>query len=130
MDAQTTDAFVEALERVVEEAVNRSREAHDGQVDPADVARYVAGQLWARTLPGNHPDTGAWVRHLRGSLGLTQAELADRLGCHQITVARWETGGQAPRGKKLRALQELARKFETSRCPQCGYKLNSVPGTS
>lgn len=35
------------------------------------------------------PKTFAGLRHL---LGITQQELADRIGVHRGTVARWETG--------------------------------------
>jgi len=29
---------------------------------------------------------------IREALGLTQAELAEEIGVHRVTVARWETG--------------------------------------
>jgi len=32
------------------------------------------------------------LRRIRRALGLTQGELADELGVHQVTVARWEVG--------------------------------------
>ena len=32
------------------------------------------------------------IRQLRKKLGLTQAELAQLLGVHAVTVSRWETG--------------------------------------
>lgn len=33
------------------------------------------------------------IREIRKQLCLTQAELADRLGLHQATISRFETGG-------------------------------------
>ena len=36
--------------------------------------------------------TGTEVRRLRRKLGLTQGQLAARLGVHIMTVARWEWG--------------------------------------
>ena len=45
---------------------------------------------------------------------MTQQELADTLGCHQVTVARWESGEQVPRGKRLEALQTLAKTVPTT----------------
>ncbi len=88
-------------------------DAH-GKVDPGSVAKRVAGQMWARTMPKGHPDLAAYVLYVRGELGLTQQELADAISCHQVTVARWESGEQAPRGKRLRALQELAQSLPSS----------------
>jgi transcriptional regulator with XRE-family HTH domain len=32
------------------------------------------------------------LQRIREALGMTQAELADELGVHRVTVARWETG--------------------------------------
>lgn len=50
----------------------------------------------------------------RTALGLTQTELGDAVGVHQITIHRWEAGKSAPSGLALRALaaafDELERK--------------------
>ena len=45
----------------------------------------------------------------RKELGLTQAELAERVGCTQKDIARWEAGTREP---KLTALKNLARALE------------------
>ena len=37
------------------------------------------------------------VRRLREQLGVTQAQLADRIGTRQQTVSEWETGASTPR---------------------------------
>jgi len=37
-------------------------------------------------------EIGAVVRRARASAGLTQRELAQRVGVHQSEVARWESG--------------------------------------
>lgn len=37
--------------------------------------------------------SAAWAVFLRKRLGLTQAELATRMGCDRQTVAKWETRG-------------------------------------
>ena len=39
---------------------------------------------------------GEEIKALRLQLGLTQTELAAEIGVHQVSVARWETGGITP----------------------------------
>ncbi|OQQ20365.1 RNA polymerase subunit sigma-24 [Streptomyces sp. M41(2017)] len=46
-------------------------------------------------------------RRLREARGLTQAELASRLGVSRSTVRSWETGRTTPRGRKLEAYVRL-----------------------
>ncbi len=41
-------------------------------------------------------DGGALIREARLRSGITQAELAERLGTQQSVVARWETGVREP----------------------------------
>lgn len=51
--------------------------------------------------------TGAQIiREARLKAGLTQTELADRLGRDRAQVARWETGAQEPSFENLRAVVE------------------------
>lgn len=51
--------------------------------------------------------TGAQIiREARLKAGLTQTDLADRLGRDRAQVARWETGGQEPSFENLRAVVE------------------------
>src|SRR5438876_2178436 len=45
---------------------------------------------------------------LRTKLGLTQAELADRLGVSRRAVGEWELGSSYPKAKHLKALMALA----------------------
>jgi transcriptional regulator with XRE-family HTH domain len=57
--------------------------------------------------------TGAQIiREARLKAGLTQTELAERLGRDRAQVARWETGGQQPSFENLRAVVEA-----------CGFEL-------
>lgn len=51
--------------------------------------------------------TGAQIiREARLKAGLTQTELAARLGRDRAQVARWETGGQEPSFENLRSVVE------------------------
>ena len=58
------------------------------------------------------------VRALRRSLGLTQRELADRLGTRQQTISEWEVGMYQPRGASAKLLSITAErakfKYEAS----------------
>jgi DNA-binding transcriptional regulator YiaG len=47
----------------------------------------------ARRLP---PPTVA--RAIRDAVGVSQQEVADELGVHRVSVARWETGSRVPKG--------------------------------
>lgn len=48
------------------------------------------------------------VRRLREQLGVTQSELAERIGTRQQTVSEWETGHSAPRRMSQRLLRMVA----------------------
>jgi transcriptional regulator with XRE-family HTH domain len=51
--------------------------------------------------------TGAQIiREARLKAGLTQSELAERLGRDRAQVARWETGGQEPSFENLQSVVE------------------------
>ncbi len=54
------------------------------------------------------------IRTLRRHLGLTQRELADRLGTRQQTISEWEIGLYKPRGASSTLLSIIAEraKFE------------------
>ena len=41
--------------------------------------------------------TGLLIREVRGYAGLTQQELAERLGTSQSAISTWERGGDTPR---------------------------------
>lgn len=51
------------------------------------------------------PNVNISIRQIRESAGITQAELARRLGVHQPLVARWESGRRMP---KVETLQRIA----------------------
>jgi DNA-binding transcriptional regulator YiaG len=50
------------------------------------------------------------IKALRKHLNLTQQQLADMIAATQVTVARWETGANEPKGAYLKALNEIAAK--------------------
>ncbi len=68
-------------------------------------SRYKAGR---RDWDSEH------IRALRRQLGLTQRELADRLGTRQQTISEWEKGMYKPRGASSTLLSIVAEraKFE------------------
>jgi DNA-binding transcriptional regulator YiaG len=48
------------------------------------------------------------IQALRRHLGLTQRELAERLGTRQQTISEWETGMYQPRGASATLLSIVA----------------------
>ena len=60
-------------------------------VKPRPLAQHLAGRL----------------RELRARRGLTQEQVARRLGCHESAVSRWENGSRFPTGEDLVALADL-----------------------
>lgn len=56
----------------------------------------------ARQLPSPH-----LAREIRRASGLTQGRIADDLGVHPVTLARWEAGTRAPRGAQRLAYARL-----------------------
>jgi len=59
------------------------------------------------------------IQTLRRHLGLTQRELAERLGTRQQTISEWETGMYKPRGASATLLSIIAEraKFEYQAMP-------------
>ena len=64
------------------------------------------------------------IRALRRHLGLTQRELADRLGTRQQTISEWELGLYKPRGASATVLSIVAEraKFRYSASPKKSKK--------
>jgi len=60
------------------------------------------------------------IQALRRHLGLTQRELADKLGTRQQTISEWETGMYRPRGASATLLSIVAEraKFEYEAKPK------------
>ena len=62
---------------------------------------------------------GQSIQALRHHLGLTQRELADRLGTRQQTISEWETAMYKPRGTSATLLSVIAEqaKFKYKAAP-------------
>jgi len=52
------------------------------------------------------------IQALRLHLGLTQREMAERLGTRQQTISEWETGMYQPRGASNTLLSMVAEQAE------------------
>ncbi len=51
--------------------------------------------------------TRSTIREHRDTLGITQAQLAERVGCTQCSLSNWETGQAVPRQASLVKLAEV-----------------------
>jgi DNA-binding transcriptional regulator YiaG len=58
------------------------------------------------------------VQALRRHLGLTQRELADRLGSRQQTISEWENGMYKPRGASSTLLSIIAERANFEYSPE------------
>lgn len=54
------------------------------------------------TVTVNH----GWLRHRREALGLTQEQLAERIGVHVNSLNRWEAGEYRPGSVNLHAWEQ------------------------
>lgn len=59
----------------------------------------------ARTDP--RPTNNSPIARLRIERGITQAQLAERIGCLQSSVSRWEQTGRAPGTRYLLKIAEV-----------------------
>jgi transcriptional regulator with XRE-family HTH domain len=74
-----------------------------------------------------------WIKRLRSTYGLTQSELASRLGVTLVTISRWENGQARPNKIALKALTALAitNQSESSESsiaePRAPYSAATIP---
>jgi len=54
-----------------------------------------------------------FLRELRESQGMTQEELAEKIGCHENTIRRWELGQREPKISDIQKLCEALGCTET-----------------
>lgn len=59
---------------------------------PGPVLEQMSSMVVRELLTHSFPLGGVEVRFLRKAAGLTQLELASRLGVDRVTIARWESG--------------------------------------
>lgn len=67
------------------------------------------------------------IRALRGSLGLTQGELAQRLCLSREAITHWETGRSNPSGPAEMLLRQMQVEAETATPPISGDSEISSP---
>jgi DNA-binding transcriptional regulator YiaG len=65
-----------------------------------------------RKYPGRRQWDSRHIRALRSHLGLTQREMADRLGTRQQTISEWEKGLYRPRGASSTLLSIVAERAQ------------------
>jgi DNA-binding transcriptional regulator YiaG len=58
------------------------------------------------------------VTELRKHLGVTQTEMAEKLGTRQQTISEWETGAYKPRGMSVTLLNIVADRSDFKYKPQ------------
>ena len=68
--------------------------------------------VYTQAMTKENPESQNWnadaVRDLRSRMGLTQRQMARRLGVRQQTVSEWETGLYAPRGASVTILRMVS----------------------
>ena len=65
---------------------------------------------------------GSNIRALRSHMGLTQRELAERLGTRQQTISEWEKGLYRPRGASSTLLTIVAERAQFEYKADAGNK--------
>src|SRR3990172_9569801 len=84
------------------------------------------GQLIGRSPTDDYPDR---IKRLRGSLGLTQQALAQRLGVSFATVNRWENGQTKPSQLSWNQLRNLALGVDEESPPAGKKEAKNPPPT-
>jgi len=70
---------------------------------------------------------GKQIQALRRHLGLTQSELADRLGTRQQAISEWETGMYTPRGTSSTLLSIVAERGKFKYQPALPKETKQTP---
>jgi DNA-binding transcriptional regulator YiaG len=72
---------------------------------PEAVRRLDRVRAMAQTV--RDKPTPGMIRALRDAMGLSQAELGERLGVTNVTVYRWEAGAVVPNAAAMKGLEKL-----------------------
>ena len=78
-----------------------------GQIAFTPVGVRFLDRVRALLMDVNRPPSPGYITSLREALGLTQLELATRLGVNKLTVSRWERGVLRPGRVSLESLRRL-----------------------
>ena len=73
---------------------------------------------------------GHEIARRRAALGLSQRRLADAVGVHQVTVARWETDVSTPRGLSARQLAATLDRLEADAARRAARRARYAVRTS
>jgi DNA-binding transcriptional regulator YiaG len=74
-----------------------------------DAARFI-DRVQALAMRTPKAPTPGYIRTVREALGMTQVELAERVGVDSMTVSRWERGTVRPSPAAAKALDRLRRR--------------------
>lgn len=75
-------------------------------LSPPAIPEEVGYDADMRTCKKNRPPLARHFTELRQAAGLTQMQLAEKVGVHHSSIAYWELSGTAPRGEVLPKLAE------------------------
>jgi DNA-binding XRE family transcriptional regulator len=76
------------------------------------------------------PVTAAEVRVFRHVRGLSQAQVAEWLGCTRKAVAHWETGRHAPSRRFIGAIRQLLAESDHHDPPESSVEARRGPETN
>ena len=87
--------------------------------DPGFQPYNIIGMSSNCTVTSETKTTGIYLRQLREGAGLSQRELAERLGCRQPAIARLEAGGIRPGLNTLHRIADaLGFEFQIQMVPR------------
>lgn len=82
-------------------------EARGGQVGFTPQGVRFLDRLRALAWKLDRPPSPGYITSLREAIGVTQAEMGQRIGVNKLTISRWERGTLRPGAASIRALETL-----------------------